>query len=157
MYCPSCGVVVTHKLNYCSRCGGNLSSVKEEDEETPSNAIELLLEGIFWVTVFGLGIILGGIAALKALGVRDAFIAAYMILSALAFLGVYIAYFWQLILANRDLRKMNNITPSEKFHTNELETAKLRALPDPVPSITEDTTQMLEPEYQRRKGIEKNF
>ena len=47
------------------------------------------MDSTFLVTVFGLAVIVGGVVAMKALELKEVFIIAYMILSTVAFLGIY--------------------------------------------------------------------
>lgn len=145
MFCPSCGTPVTLELSYCNRCGANL---KKEDGQSPTDA---LLDGIFWTTVFGLGLIFGGVALMKAKGVRDLLIVAYMILSSLAFLGIYGMHVWLFFRLTRGAKQASTLAQGEKFETKELEAAEARALPEPTPSVTENTTRSFEPLYTRKE------
>src|SRR5256885_14683874 len=106
MYCPSCGTVSTPGLSYCNRCGTNLSVSKDQAVVKPSESlVNSLMDSTFWVTVFGLAVIVGGAVAMKALELREVFIIAYMILSTLAFLGIYGMHVWQFIRLTRSAQK----------------------------------------------------
>jgi hypothetical protein len=142
MFCPSCGNALSGELSYCNRCGAHLKSGK--------SATDSLLEGVFWTTVFGLGFTVGGIVALKKADVRDAFVLAYMILSALAFLGVYAMHVWQFIIINRTTNRNKNLPTEERFITGELPESGHQALPPPAASVTDHTTRSFEPVYRER-------
>ena len=153
MYCPSCGIASTPGLSYCNRCGANLSIIKEQDAIKPSESpINSLMDSTFWVTALGLGVIVGGVAAMKALELREVFIIAYMILSTVAFLGIYGMHVWQFIRLTRGAKKSSDTTEVKGLDTKELGPAQARVLSEPAPSITEDTTRTFEPIYSERKA-----
>jgi hypothetical protein len=108
-------------------------------------------EDIFWTTVIGLGLILGGMVALKALDVKEVLIIAYMVISSLAFIGLYSLDFWRFIRLHRNSQGVSATAQVENLDTKELNAAPARALPEPMPSITEGTTRALEPSYRKRK------
>jgi len=153
MYCPSCGTAMSHELNYCNRCGGDLSFIKGHGAtKPPKPPDDPIGEDIFWTTVVGLGLILGGVVAMKALNIWDAFIIAYMILSSLAFIGLYALDFWRFVRFHRGSQRIGTTTArAEKLETKELDTAPAYALPEPLPSITEDATRAFEPSYKQQK------
>ena len=153
MYCPSCGAASTLGLSYCNRCGTNLSAIKDHGALKPSEApINSLMDSTFWVTVFGLGAIVGGVAAMKALEFREVFIIAYMILSTVAFLGIYGMHVWQFIRLTSGAKKSRGISEVKEPHTKELSPAPpARVLSEAMPSVTEHTTRTFEPIYIKRK------
>jgi hypothetical protein len=87
MFCPACGVALAQHLKYCNRCGFQLLTAKgaAEIDSSEKRLREEMIE-LFWLTVFGLGIILGGMALIKnVLHLSDWILVAYMILSSTAF------------------------------------------------------------------------
>lgn len=153
MYCPSCGTASTPGLSYCNRCGANLSLVKEPDAIKPSESpINALMDSTFWVTVFGLAVIVGGVVAMKALELREPFIIAYMILSTMAFLGIYGMHVLQFIRLTGGAKKSSLNIESKTPDTKELGPAQARALTGVMPSVTEHTTRTLEPVHNERKA-----
>ncbi len=153
MYCPSCGKASTPGLSYCNQCGANLSIVKDHGaiklSESPVNS---LMDSTFWVTVFGLAVIVGGIAAMKALEFREVFIIAYMILSTVAFLGIYGMHVWQFIRLTSAAKRSSGASEVKGPDTKELSPAQERELSEPVPSVTEHTTRTFEPISSERKS-----
>jgi hypothetical protein len=153
MYCPSCGTAVINELNYCNRCGGNLSLVKDNGATKPAtSSAESIGEDIFWTTVFGLGLIFGGVVAMRALDVGQALIIAYMVLSSLAFIGLYALDMWRFIRAHRSSQGSSTTAQVEKLETKELDAESVYALPEPMPSVTENTTRAFEPVHSERKS-----
>jgi hypothetical protein len=153
MYCPSCGIASTPGQSYCNRCGASLSVSKDRSAIKPSqSAVNALMDSTFWVTFFGLGVIVGGVAAMKALEFREVFIIAYMILSTLAFLGIYGMHVWQFIRLTTGGKKSSSTTEVEEPHTKELGPAQARVLSEFTPSVTEHTTRTFEPTITKRKA-----
>lgn len=155
MYCPSCGTAVIDGLNYCNRCGFNLSIVKGSGAAAPSKpSIDSAGENIFWTTVFCLGLILGGVVAMRALDVKDAIVVAYMVISSLAFIGLYVLDFWRIIQLQRSSQARHAPTTQlDKLDTKELDAASSRALPEHMPSVTEGATRQFEPSRKEQKTL----
>jgi hypothetical protein len=152
MYCSSCGAAVTQGLSYCNRCGNNLSLVRGDGTTKPRESPAAIGVDIFWTTVFGLALIFGGTVALKAFDLREALIIAYMVLSSLAFVGLYVMDLWRFIRFYRSSQGMSATAQVEKFDTKELRGAGTRVLPEPASSVTDNTTRSLEPSYRQQKA-----
>lgn len=150
VYCSSCGAPSTPGLSFCNRCGANLGLIKDQGEiKPPASPFDSLMESIFWVTVFGLGAVVGGVAALKALQFRELFIIAYMILSSAAFLGIYGMHVLQFRRLTSAAKKSSS---TKDVGTKELGPAQARLLSEPMPSVTEHTTRAFDPIYSERKS-----
>ena len=66
MYCPSCGQALAQQMKYCNRCGAQLATPKDSDLIALfEKRMDSEMEGLFWITVLGVGLILGGIALMK--------------------------------------------------------------------------------------------
>ncbi len=146
MYCPSCGTNVTHSLTYCNRCGANLN------KEDAKSAVDSLLDSIFWITAFGLGLIVGGVILMQSRGIRDAFIFSYLIISSLAFIGMYAMHVWLFFRLTRNSRDSDRGSQQQTRETRELEDAGGKALPEHIPaSVVEGTTRSFEPVFTQKK------
>lgn len=145
MFCQSCGTSVTHARGFCTRCGVNLN------KEDGKSRTEELLDGAFWTTVFGLAIVVGGVTIMKNQGVRDALIIAYMILSTLAFLGIYGMHLWLFVRLHRRDKESGSASSQDERQTKELAGSEIQALPEPAASVTEGTTRSFEPLYNQQK------
>ena len=153
MYCPSCGIASTPGLSYCKRCGASLSIIEDRSAVKPSHsAVNSLMDSTFWVTVFGLSVIVGGVAAMKALEFREVFIIAYMILSTVAFLGIYGMHIWQFIRLTSRGKKSSSTPEIEGPDTKEIGPAQARVLSEFTPSVTEHTTRTFEPITTKREA-----
>lgn len=152
MYCQTCGIALTHQTKYCNRCGaliptsetrlGKMSSEKRLDE---------YLDGLFWISVFGLAFILGGMVLLKKVQFSETIIIAYMILSSTAFLINFGFSLWGTLSIMRDSKDGKLTMRPERIETAELNPEKPEPFLAPAPSVTENTTRSFEPVYNKRK------
>lgn len=140
MYCPSCGTALSQMTKYCNRCGAKLSSKKLDSTE---KRLDEYLDGLFWITVFGLGLILGGMALMKkVLQLSDGLIIAYVVLSSTAFIINFALSLWQVVRMTRNAGELKG--NNQKLDTNDLEPAKEPLSLDAPPSVTEKTTRNME-------------
>lgn len=147
MFCPTCGVALAQHLKYCNRCGSQLVTGQgaAEIESSEKRLHEEMVE-IFWVTVIGLGIIVGGMALIKnVLHLSEWTIVAYMILSSTAFTINFALSLWQIRRLARIAEKARGAVQIEQLDTNGLMPIKARADLEALPSVTENTTRTLEP------------
>ncbi len=82
------------------------------------------MEGLFWITVLGLALILGGMALLKKVQLSESLIIAYMILSSAAFIAYFGLGVWQVRRLNRSSKEASGSVQLEEQDTNELGPAK---------------------------------
>jgi len=145
MYCANCGTPLAPGLSYCNRCG---NSLKERDNSKNTGAITAFLTAITLLGIVGSGIILGGALALKnEAHLGDDLVALFMLM---VFAIVGITEF----LLIRQLSRLTGSAETRKSigaqpAPNELRPPNLAALPEPLPSVTENTTRTLE--YSRRE------
>jgi len=147
MLCPSCGVALEQQMKFCNRCGSQLS------DPQAAGAIELFekrmdseMEGLFWITVFGIGLVLGGMVLMKKVQLGEWFILAYMILSSAAFVTYFGLGVWQVRRLAKISKAANGVVQPGQLDTNELHPASARTLLESsAPSVTEHTTRTLEP------------
>jgi len=62
------------------------------------------------------------------------------------------AVFIRLLLRNPATSDTKNKTLAKRQETNELDAARPRVLPEPIPSVTEHTTRAFEPVYRDRNS-----
>lgn len=146
MYCPSCGNALSQKTRYCNRCGAQLISKKKDAGHDPSEKrLDEYLDGLFWITVFGLGLILGGMALMKkVLQLGDGPIIAYLILSSLAFIINFALSLWQIFRMTKDAKKLKESDQIESLDTNGLGPVSEPLSLEAAPSVTENTTRNME-------------
>lgn len=154
MYCSSCGMALARQLKFCNHCGAQLLSVKDKsDRQATQKRLDEYLDGLFWITVFGLGLILGGMAVIKeVLHLSNSILVGYVVLSVTVFL-INIGLSLAEIARMRRSLKEEDAEPAEAKvpDTNKLAAAReVPALPEPsslneVASVTEDTTRSFEP------------
>jgi len=154
MFCPSCGTECTVGLNYCNRCGANLSSLTAQTEIVQVNLTKpVLINGIL-LTVFtlgGFGTLIGGALALAAV------VQGNDPLIALIFMGMIVILTADIFLLRQLTKLINAARKSESPKSKRNQVAPLanapqltRAAPSQLfsaPSVTENTTRFFEPAY----------
>jgi hypothetical protein len=122
-------------------------SVTEKDPAFKSveNRLRDEMVDLFWLTVLGLGMILGGMALIKGLGLSDWILIAYMILSATAFTINFGLSLWQIRRLDRFSKEARGAAQIGPIDTNELNPIKARIPLEVAPSVTENTTRELGP------------
>ena len=152
MYCPSCGVAVAKGLSYCNYCGAKLGGAKSDDVVKSSDIKpELVMSAMVVVFVFGLVAITMLIGVMKTtLALNAGPILAFAMLSFLIMLFLEGVFLRLLFRRNRGAQEVGDTEPLKQHTTKELDAARARALPEPVPSVTEHTTRTFEPIYAER-------
>lgn len=161
MFCSSCGASLPRQTKYCKSCGAQLSKTDTaaEIKSTEKRLREEMVD-LFWLTVFGLGLIVGGMALIKnALHLSDAIVIAYMILSSTAFLINLGLSLWQirrLAGQTKEARSPRQIEPKHDLDTNELDPGAERPALEPVLSVTENTTRELGASPKQKSELQSN-
>ena len=150
MYCQTCGSALAHQTKYCNRCGTQLAPVNVVSlEKTPSEKrLDEYLEGLFWISVFGLAFTIGGAVLLTKFGFRDLVVVGYVILSSIVFLINFGLNLWGALSLMRS--KTGKLTMQPGHDTRELNPPQIEPIPIPVSSVTENTTRSFEPVEQDR-------
>ena len=148
MYCHSCGIALTQQMKFCNRCGAMLIKSESGAElKRTEKRLDSYLEGLFWVTVFGLGIIFGGLIVLKKVDFEKWVLVTYLCLSSTAFLINFGMNLWgalKLMRGSNELQALDS-------NTKELEAGTALLLtPSQTPSVTENTTRSFEPVHNKR-------
>jgi hypothetical protein len=151
MYCQACGMALTQQMRYCNRCGAQIVPASEDAivKTATEKRLDSYLDGLFWITVFGLAFIFGGMVILNRLNFGQSIIIAYVALSSIAFLINFGLSLWGVIRLNRQSQKPQLL--SSPATTSELPPADVASAIGPVPSVTENTTRSFESVYAKRK------
>lgn len=148
MYCVACGTPLAPGLSYCNRCGASL----KERSDSKSGAIIAFLIAITLIGISGLGIMLGGAMALKT----EANLSQELV-------GIFMLFTFLIVCATEILlvRQLSRLTGSKEqkivdgsphfVAPPELRPGQPRALAEPIPSVTENTTRTLE--YSRNEHL----
>jgi hypothetical protein len=145
MYCQSCGQSLSKQMKFCNRCGAQLPAGAESSKER----LDEYLTGLFWITVFGLGLILGGLALMKQVGLNDTISAAYLALSSIAFIINFWLNLAEILRIQKSARRELE-GAAQGLDTNELGPAESPLALESAPSVTENTTRTLEPASKER-------
>ena len=153
MYCSSCGAAVAPGLTYCNHCGAKLSGAKSD---SGAQASQLFPESLVWaivsVFVVGLGSIIGLLAMMKKLDFSEHMITAVVMLSFLLTIAVVGMLIWMLLNRIRFDKGARDAERLKQPAVQALGAAQARALPEPLPSVTEHTTRTFEPLFNERKS-----
>jgi hypothetical protein len=156
MYCHACGVALTQPTKYCNRCGAELitSSSALKHQAALEKRLDGYLDGVFWVSVFGLAFIVGGAILLKKVGFSDLVILIYAVLSSVIFLINLALNLWSSVSLLRRAKERNASIQTAP-ETAELNPARPEIFLTPAHSVTENTTRSFEPmERVNRSGSE---
>lgn len=140
MYCAKCGSLINDALKYCKSCGVKL--VKENDANSPGSILDNLLTALCFVSLGGLGILIGLVATLLKNGVDPigvAIIAGFYLAALFGICFMLLRPVPKLIDA-----KLKNAEGNEFVQPVQLSapiTAQLEEHREPVRSVTENTTR----------------
>ncbi|HWT01685.1 MAG TPA: zinc ribbon domain-containing protein [Pyrinomonadaceae bacterium] len=154
MYCSSCGGAVAPGRSYCNHCGAKLSGPKDDAAARESTTLpESLIWAIVGVFVVGMGTTIGLMAMLKQLlDLGQGIIIAFGLLGFALMIAVESVFIYMLLSRRRGAKEAGGGEEAKGQTTRELDAAQARALPEPVPSVTEQTTRAFEPAYSERKS-----
>lgn len=145
MYCSSCGVAVTQGLKYCNYCGAKLSSAGDQKHGRREVKPELLIAAMAGVFIFGMvaiTLLMGMMKSVLALPSAQVLVLLLVPLLIMVWLeGVFVRLLFRRSPVPHEKEK--NILQGQA--TSELDGAQARALPDPIPSVTEHTTRAFAP------------
>ena len=153
MYCSSCGGVVTEGLTYCKHCGAKQNGAKGEGRSKPTElSPNLLIPAIVSIFILGIFSITLLMLVMKKLGFNEGMINGIVMMTFLMMLILEGTFIWLLISRRRGHKNVGEGEQSKEHTTKELNAAHVRALPEPVPSVTEHTTRTLEPTLSDRRS-----
>jgi hypothetical protein len=159
MYCPNCGAESTFGLNYCKRCGGNLSDVPQSAAPTGKNIIAALILAAAMVAIAlgGLGIVFSEALSLitpqpplYAPPVHDTVVIAGMIIMfgtpTVAFVTLMLFKLFSNVMGfgsvSKPSRPANTFVPQQR-------PPQISAPPIIMQSVTEHTTRNFEPRVRQ--------
>lgn len=151
MYCSACGRAVVEGLSFCNYCGAKLSGRGDKGRELPEVKPELLVSAMAGVFILGLiviTILMGVMKNVLELPVDQVLgFALFPFLLLLLLEGVFLRLLFR---SKRGTRDISETVRLKGKATKELDAADARALPEPVPSVTEHTTRAFAPIHTER-------
>src|SRR5712691_5015880 len=149
MYCPSCGNEITVELNYCNRCGANLTLPASNFPAPIVAPVKLTAPTIvLGLTVTGgLGIIFGGASEFVKMGLQPAAIIWIVLFGMATLIGcsALLIRFWSKMLS---LQRETPTLPQSVRRVKGVPQQQLPPRLEPVPSVTENTTRTFSPVYR---------
>ncbi len=146
MYCHACGTALTQPTKYCNRCGVQLgpTALVRKEKTADEKRLDSYVDGLFWISVFGIAFIIGGAILLKKTHFSDLVILIYAVLSSTVFLINFgLNLFGALSLMRRN--KEGKLTMQPGPETAELNPARPEIFLTPAHGVTENTTRSFEP------------
>ncbi|HSE30863.1 MAG TPA: hypothetical protein VLA93_04715 [Pyrinomonadaceae bacterium] len=148
MYCSSCGGAVVKGLSYCNHCGAKLNTNESIDKASGVKP-DLLVTSMVATFIFGIAVITMLMGVMKViLGLNVQTILVFIALPFLLMLCLEGVFIRLLLRRNRGTSETTDKLRAKQHETNELDAAHARALPEPIPSVTEHTTRAFEPIYR---------
>jgi hypothetical protein len=154
MYCSSCGAAVAQGLSFCNYCGAKLGGEKGDglvktSELRAESLIISAMVGLFVLGLLAITVLMGVMKAVLGLNVGQ--ILAFTLLSFLIMLLIEGVLVSRLPRRKRGGEEGGDAALSKRQVTKELDAAQAGVLPEPVSSVTEETTRTLEPAYRERQ------
>ena len=147
MYCSACGTPVAPGISYCNRCG---MSLKERGEGKQTSAIAAFLTAITLIGIIGMGIMLGGALTLtNEAHLKEELVGFFMLFTFLIVTITEILLVKQLSRLTAANQAKAIESPQPVAMPGEFRAPQPRTLPEPLPSVTENTTRTLE--YSRNE------
>jgi len=151
MFCPSCGAESTIELNYCNRCGANLSpALFPTANITPINLtkpIAIIGAVVLFLTLGGFAGVLSTATDISTQAGGGDLTMAIIFFGMVTILTIDILLIRQLsklisaaLAPNRLPAKKQSAQPQNELSYSRPATARL----DPAPSVTENTTRFFE-------------
>ncbi len=131
-----------------------MSVVANDSAETKrlEKRLDDYLDGMFWITAFGVGLTGGGLLVLKKAEFSERFLLAFLIVSGTAFLINFALSLWVVRGINKSLKEAKTQTLTSPADTSELEPMKIQPALQPAASVTENTTRSFEPIFNKRNS-----
>lgn len=152
MYCQSCGIAIDQSMRFCNRCGTSVVVQDPAENRRLEKRLDDYLDGLFWITAFGVGLTAGGLLVLKKAEFTERFLLAFLILSATAFFINFALSLWVVGGIGKSLKEAKMQTLPSPADTSELEPMKIHPALQPAASITENTTRSFDPIYNKRNS-----
>lgn len=152
MFCPNCGAESTQGLNYCKRCGVELSATIPPAEGTTSKAATGALFLLAMVSIAGFIALFVTINNLAHPGMDSRTLIAITAFGGATVVGVVGLLVWLLLQLVAGHRPAAPRDKSPKPLARDYRTPQLPTPPISMSSVTENTTRNFEPGPYRDKS-----
>jgi hypothetical protein len=145
MFCPACGAAISQQTKYCRQCGAPLAV----NDEAADARFDEYLTDIFWVSLFGLGAIVGGAAVLKGLHLSQGIVIGYLALSTAVFLIQFGLHLWEIFRLRGIVGKaipppVGTLDPNDTNKLKPTREPQALAPAHELGSVVEETTRTFE-------------
>lgn len=166
MYCQSCGTEVQPGLNYCNRCGSQVTGLAAAPAErvvlVPGDVtgpVRWLAATICLTMILGFTVLFTAVGHLAGRGVHTD---PLVVISALGLIGIFVVELSLIRMMSRLIfegREQARLAPAKKANANELRPASAQQLAQPAAvttgpmhSVTDHTTRTLEHAYREPRA-----
>jgi hypothetical protein len=149
MYCSSCGTESTPGLNYCNRCGASLST--QALATAPISVAKptfILSVAVIMITLFGFTALIKGATELARNEFGKDPVMLMIIMGMATILVIDLMLIRQLSRLVSASIETCRIARKKEVAAPKQTSRQLNARPEPVPSVTENTTRAFEPVYR---------
>ncbi|PWT89169.1 MAG: hypothetical protein C5B55_11845 [Blastocatellia bacterium] len=151
MFCSSCGGAIKPNLTYCNHCGDRLNKTARENQIKES---EMDSDSLVWaiVAVFlgGLGITIGLLAVMRKVAFFNiGLMIFFTLLCFLLMCLIEVVFIWLLISRRYPKETMEPMRALDSA-TRALGDTEMKGLPEPLTSVTDQTTRSFDPVYVER-------
>jgi hypothetical protein len=154
MYCQSCANELTLELSFCNRCGARVNNALESPTPSPAKVIRATWAISAAMTFVTLGGFFAVLFCLMAILERNLPLQGNVVFLLFCFLSVVLAVDmllgWQLsriISLNQHAEEAGVV---KKPQLKSRSVPQLSEMREPLPSVTENTTQFFEPMKEKR-------
>jgi hypothetical protein len=152
MYCSTCAAAIPQNLTYCNRCGARVGAKGDELAKPIGFYPESLIWAIVAVFIGGIGVLIGLIAVMREVAGFDlSMVWAVTMISFMMMLGIEGVLIYMFFSGRKTAKQLISGSRLKEQKTKELEEASIPLLPEPVPSVTEQTTRSFEPVYNKQR------
>ena len=162
MYCSSCGIEVTQELNYCNRCGANLTPAVNLVPQMPQPPAKLTGPTVaFGLTVvLSIAAIFAGADNLALRGVHPTALVWIIIVSLATVFGIAALFIqlWARLLLARSSVETTHERPAQLRRPQanaQLPAPQTGPMQVPISSVTDHTTRTFEPAHRERINRER--
>lgn len=142
MFCSTCGAEYAQKINYCKRCGSNITTPTSTVEvHVPRPRLTAMFIAIASMGLIGLIVCFTALSEFAHMGMRGPDLIVPFILGLFFIFAIAGGLTWQLARMVSAFQKSLRNTTIDKIASPQPQPIAMPAHQEPIPSITDHTTR----------------